>query len=112
MHHPAYGSSAQYGEDPELQWPFASLGIAAVFSGHAHLYERLNYDGIPYFVNGLGGRWKVLFARHSFGRPMAGSQVRYNRDYGAQLITANDACINFSFYNRNAELMDSYTLKK
>ena len=95
-----------------MQWPFASLGADAVFAGHAHLYERLDRAGIPYFVNGLGGRWKALPAIHHFGSPLEGSRVRYNVDYGAQLVTVDQTCINFSFYNRSGELIDSHTLRK
>ena len=43
---------------------------------------------------------------------MKSSQVRYNQDYGAQLVTADDTCINFTFYSRNGDLIDSYTLNK
>jgi hypothetical protein len=28
----------------------------AVFSGHAHVYERLEVDGKPFFISGFGGR--------------------------------------------------------
>jgi hypothetical protein len=55
LHHPPHSSSSNYGSDEELQWPFSAWGADAIFSGHAHLYERLVLDGIPYFVNGLGG---------------------------------------------------------
>jgi len=112
MHHPPYSSSSKYGSDEDMQWPYADWGVDAVFSGHAHLYERLYFDGIPFFVNGLGGRWKSIPQIHRFGDPDESSQVRYNQDYGAQLVTANEACINFTFYARSGELIDSYTLLK
>jgi hypothetical protein len=112
MHDPPYSSDSHHGSDQEMQWPFADLGVDAVLTGHAHLYERLIYDGIPYFVNGLGGRWKDLTPIHQFGQPLEGSRVRYNIDYGAQLVTVDDGCINFTFYNRSGELIDSYTVKK
>ena len=108
-HHLPYSSSSNYGSDEELQWPFSAWGADAVFSGHAHLYERLVLDGIPYFVNGFGGRWKTLMAVHRFGEVSEHSQVRYNRDYGAQLVTADETCINFTFYARSGEQIDSYT---
>ena len=111
-HHPPYSSDSHHGSDPEMQWPFAKLGVDAVFTGHAHLYERLHFEDIPYFVNGLGGRWKSLPAIHDFGSPLGGSQVRYNLDYGAQLVTVDETCINFSFYNRDGELIDSHTVYK
>ena len=111
-HHPPYSSSSNYGSNEELQWPFFVWGADAVFSGHAHLYERLVLEGIPYFVNGLGGRWKTLIAIHRFGEVSEHSQVRYNRDYGAQLVTADETCINFTFYARSGERIDSYTAYK
>ena len=112
MHHPPYSSSSKYGADEEVQWPFATWGADAILTGHAHLYERLFYDGIPLFVNGLGGRWRTIPQIHRFGSVAEHSQVRYNRDYGAQLVSVDETCINFSFYNRDAERIDSYTLKK
>jgi hypothetical protein len=112
MHHPPYSSSSKYDDDAAMQWPFAEWGADAVFAGHAHLYERLYYDGIPFFVNGLGGRWLTIPKIHYFGDPDERSQVRYNQDYGAQLVTVNDSCINFTFYSRDGNLIDSYTLEK
>jgi hypothetical protein len=109
MHHPPYTSSATYVPDQQVQWPYARWGADAVFAGHAHLYERLNYDGIPFFVNGLGGRWRSYSPIYRFGTALEGDQVRYNRDYGAQLVTLDEGCINFSFYNRDGEMIDSYT---
>jgi hypothetical protein len=111
MHHPPYGSSSNYGNSEFMQWPFAEWGADAVFAGHAHLYERL-YDEIPFFVNGLGGRWRTIPKIYYFGEIDERSQVRYNQDYGAQLVVANDVCMNISFYSRKGDLIDSYTLEK
>ncbi len=112
MHHPPFSSDSEHGSDPELQWHFAKMGVDAVFTGHSHVYERLEYDGISYYVNGLGGRWKSLPAIHQFGSPLDGSLLRYNIDYGAQLVTVDEDCMNTSFFNRSGELIDSYTLRK
>ncbi|MGD9092276.1 MAG: metallophosphoesterase [Anaerolineales bacterium] len=112
LHHPPYSSDSHHGSDLEMQWPFAELGVDAVFAGHAHLYERVDHEGIPYYINGLGGRWKALPAIHHFGAPLEGSQVRYNVDYGAQLVTVDQTCLNISFYSRDGELIDSYTVMK
>ena len=112
LHHPPYGSSSQHGSTETARWPYAKWGADAIFAGHAHLYERLYYDQIPYFVNGIGGRWLSVPSLHRFEEPLEGSQVRYNQDYGAQLVTASNTCINISFYNRSGELIDSYTMRK
>jgi len=63
-------------------------------------------DGFPYFVNGLGGA-----GIRTFGAPVAGSQVRYNGDYGALLIEADDAQMRFQFINRSGTLIDNFTLE-
>ena len=105
MHHTPYTSSMKRNPDKEIQWPYAAWGATAVLAGHDHLYERLEADGIPYFVNGAGG--KDLY---NFGRPEPESIVRYNQDHGAMLVQASDICINFTFYNRQGDLIDSITL--
>lgn len=106
LHHPPYSSGGKHGDDREMQWPYAEWEATAVLAGHQHSYERIHRDGIPYFVNGLGGRWRI----DTFDDPVAGSVARYNQDFGALLITASDSCINFSFFNRSDELVDSVTV--
>ncbi len=107
MHHTPYTSSLHRSSDPTLQWPYAAWGAAAVISGHDHLYERLEADGIPYLVNGAGGK-----SLYPFGPPEPESVVRYNRDYGALVMRATGDCLNISFYSRAHELIDSVTLRR
>lgn len=107
LHHPPYSSSSTHGSTPTMQWPFAAWGATAVLAGHDHTYERLHRDGIPYFVNGLGGR-----SIYPLGTPAPGSVVRYNLDYGAMRLEANPHCLNFRFYSRGGSLIDSITLYK
>ena len=109
LHHAPYSSGARHGSSESLQWAFASWGVDAVIAGHDHVYERIEQDNIPYFVNGLGGR-----PLRGFGSPVAGSQVRYSDDYGAMLIEATPDEITFSFYAvaDGGTLIDSYTLSK
>ncbi len=106
LHHAPFSSSGHHGSDPELQWDYAGMGTAAVVAGHDHLYERIMSDGMLYFVNGLGGNPSV----YNFGPPIPGSAARYNQDFGAMLISAGEACLNFRFYNRAGDLIDSHTL--
>ena len=104
MHHSPY-SSGPHGPVAWTRWPYALWGASTVISGHDHTYERLLVDGIPYFVNGLGGG-----AIYSFEHIMQGSQVRYNGDYGAMLIEAAPDLLTFQFITRYGELIDSYSL--
>ncbi len=107
MHHAPYSSSAKRPPDKEMRWPFAEWGATAVITGHDHIYERLEAEGIVYFINGLGGK-----DPYPIRRAAPESVVRYNEDYGAMLINASPTCINFSFYNRQNQLIDSYTLTR
>lgn len=104
FHHPPY-SSSNHGSTTALQWPFKEWGASVVLAGHDHAYERIIRDGFPYFVNGLGGA-----SKYSFGSPIAGSVVRYNADYGAQLVEATATTLTFKFYTRTGALIDTYTL--
>jgi hypothetical protein len=104
FHHAAY-SSGQHGSTIAMQWPFASWGADAVIAGHDHTYERVDIGGIPYFVNGLGGK-----SLYSFGTPVPGSQFRYNSNYGAMRIIADSAQMSFEFINIAGVLVDSFTM--
>jgi hypothetical protein len=105
FHHSPY-SSGNHGSNTSMQWPFASWGADAVISGHDHTYERLEINGIPYFVNGLGGR-----SRYDFGTPVAGSIVRYRDNYGAMLVDASDTAMTFQFINVDGAVIDTYTIE-
>jgi tartrate-resistant acid phosphatase type 5 len=104
MHQPPY-SSGMHGSIDWAQWPYRAWGATAVLCGHDHDYERLIIDGFPYFVNGLGGG-----EIYDFDAPIDGSQVRYNSDYGAMLVTADTVQINFQFITRSGEVIDNYTI--
>ncbi len=105
FHHAAYSSSSNHGSQEYMQWPFKDWGATAVLAGHDHTYERLIVDELLYFVNGLGGK-----SKYSFSTPIPGSQVRYNDDYGAMLVEANQDSMTFKFYSRASDLIDTYTL--
>ncbi len=105
LHHAPYSSSSAHGSSLWMQWPFEAWGADAVIGGHDHTYERLQVGGIPYFVNGVGG-----MSLYGFGAALPESVVRYNRDYGAMLVKADDARITFQFVNRRGEVIDRYKL--
>lgn len=61
FHHPIYSSGRRHGSDLNLRRMleplFVRYGVAAVFSGHDHIYERTKpQQGIQYFVSGTGGK--------------------------------------------------------
>lgn len=106
FHHAAY-SSGPHGSTVALQWPFRAWGASAVISGHDHHYERILTDGIPFFVNGLGG--KSIYQTYT---PVPNSQIRYSSDFGAMLLEASPDSLNFKFITRANKLIDTYTLHR
>lgn len=104
LHHPPY-TSGEEGSIDWVQWPFAQWGADAVLSGHEHLYERLQVDGIPYFIVGTGGG-----GLYNFGTPLPESQFRYNANFGAMLVTASGTEMLFEFYNRTGVLIDHFSI--
>jgi hypothetical protein len=124
FHHPPR-STAQH--DAIAAWmdlPYAAWGASAVFSGHQHVYERLNGSlsgepsggapkmsgpGIPYIVNGLAGHpW--LYDIHSC-TPYPGSEVRYNAAHGAMIggVVAGEMQMCFYSIEGGAKLVDSFS---
>jgi len=89
-----------------MQWPFGTWGADAVISGHDHTYERILVAGTVYFVNGLGGR-----SIYKFNAPVSGSQMRYNDDYGAMRVNADDVAIIFEFISLSGNIIDTYTIE-
>ena len=105
MHHAPYSSSS-HGSNTYMQWDYKGWGADAVLAGHDHTYERIVMDGLPYFVNGLGGN-----SIYPFYTPVVGSEVRYNNNYGAMLVTAIDTQITFQFWSRTPAKKDEYILQ-
>lgn len=104
FHHSPYSSGPHGGID-WMQWPFAEWGADVVFAGHNHVYERLDMDGIPLFINGLGGG-----PIYDFPNLAAGSLMRYNDDYGAMFVVADDRQMTFQFITRTGQMIDSFQL--
>jgi hypothetical protein len=104
MHHPPY-SSGYHGAVTWTRWPHKEWGASAVLSGHDHIYERLMVDGLPYFINGLGGG-----PRYPLGEIQPESEVRFRDEHGAMLVTATSDRLTFEFFTRHGERIDSYTL--
>ena len=107
FHHAPY-SSSYHSNNKDLQWDFAQLGIDAVLAGHDHIYERIERNGILYFVNGIGGadsNYRVWF-------PVKGSKFIYNKKYGYMLATVTSNTLKFQLYSQDNELVDEAIIKK
>lgn len=100
FHHTPY-SSGDFAV-PRMRWPFAAWGADVVIAGHDHTYERLSVDGIPYFVNGLGGS-----NRFGFSTTAPESQFKYVDEWGAMLVTVTRAGVTYEFYDFEGARVDT-----
>jgi hypothetical protein len=116
MHHPPYSSSTKHGSEEDMQWPYDEWGVTAVLAGHDHLYERIvrddytgDDDDILYFTTGAGGR-----SLYPIGTRTAGSEVRYNSNYGSMIVEASSTSITFEFWSveGGGTLIDTYTITR
>ncbi len=105
-HHAPY-VSGRVPDFEHMRWPFKAWGANAVLSGFYHVYERLSVEGVPYFVNGLGGAYIS-----GFGETDAHSRFRYDADNGAMLVDATDTRITFRFVDRRGRVVDEQALER
>ena len=114
MHFDPY-SSGRHGSISSVQWPFKQWGADAVVAGHDHNYERLEVGGLPYFVNGSGGR-----VMRAVGPPIPGSESLYNDTQGAMRVTVDGLVARFEFLSlddgargaNGGKLIDVLTIDK
>jgi len=83
MHHPVFSSGA-HGDEKGFSFLLPSLfkkySVAAVFSGHDHIYERSVKDGIQYIVfGGAGGRLYNKDSRNDYS-------VTFKKTHGFLMI--------------------------
>jgi len=102
---PPYSSGSVHGSVQASRWPYKAWGANLVLSGNEHNYERLTVDGMAYIVNGAGG-----VSLYGFANPLAGSEVRYNANYGALLIDADAQTLTGQFINIEGTVIDTFTL--
>ena len=89
-----------------MRWPFRAWGVSLVVSGHQHVYERIERDGMTYVLNGLGGHpW--LYDIHEC-KPVRGSRSRFNTAHGAMLMFVNRSTLSGAFYEHTGRVVDSF----
>ncbi|MEX1207138.1 MAG: metallophosphoesterase [Acidimicrobiia bacterium] len=105
FHHPPY-SSIPGKTSTWMRWPFAAWGADLVLSGDAHVYERLEADGLTYVVSGLGVN-NTAFD----GPTILESQAFWSEDApGALFVTACETSLHMEFRPVGYGVVDSHTL--
>ncbi len=105
FHHPPF-SSGPHGNNVKMQWSFYNLGINAVFSGHDHIYNRIEKKGeggMVYIVNGLGGRTSNECNISALSSETFDSFC-YDVDYGAIKATATEERLVVEFFSISSPL--------
>jgi hypothetical protein len=105
FHHPFQTSNSSHGPATYMNWGFETLGADLVMSGHNHFMERLSYGGIPWIVQGAGGR-----SHYSISSPAANSQFRNTVDYGFSIVTATETTLTHQFIKADGTVLDTITL--
>jgi hypothetical protein len=110
FHHAPYSSGYYHGswtnESHHMRWPFHEWGAHAVLTGHDHIYERLQVNGLVYFVNGVGGD-----SRDPLHFPLVpGSARQFTADFGALRVDAAENYLLFRFFTWRGALIDQYRL--
>jgi hypothetical protein len=78
-HHPPH--SARTRSQEEFRFPYDKWGVCMVMSGHDHTLQHLEFDGVHYVVNGIGGG-----SLHEFEEIMEGTQFRLSGQFGAVFL--------------------------
>jgi acid phosphatase type 7 len=111
LHRPVYGTGPHAVHDTKVLAPilapiFKKHGVGVVFSGHDHVYERSEVDGIIYIVTGGGGA--PLYPKRKGSSPY--SKVFVPKHNFVDLSLNSDGLLGEAFGDDGA-LLDSFVVK-
>jgi predicted phosphodiesterase len=112
FHHPLYSNGRSHGPDLDLRTRltplFREYGVNAVFSGHEHVYERLQpEDSIYYFILGNSGKLMT----HDF-RSSEGMQKGFDTDQSFMLVEVTGDSLYFQTVSRGGHTIDSGSVER
>jgi 3',5'-cyclic AMP phosphodiesterase CpdA len=107
FHHPLYSDGGRHGSNVELRVVLEPLlvryGVAVVFSGHEHVYQRTTAQkGITYFVEGSSGQ-----LRKGNMRPTAMTAASFDQDQTFMLVEIDGNELRFRTISRTGRVVDS-----
>ena len=111
MHHPPYSISLHGGHrDLRERWTplFEKYAVSAVFSGHDHVYERAEHNGLRYFVSGGGGA--PLYPRSPKAKQIDKDAVlRFERAYNFVRVNVTASQIEVAALRVDGTLIETTT---
>ena len=111
LHHPLY-TSGRYGWQARLtRWQLepvlADHGVAVVFSGHEHLYQRTRLQrGVLYFITGGAGS-----LRRGDGRVTSTIARSFDKDFHFMLVEIAQDALYFQAITREGGTIDAGVLR-
>jgi predicted MPP superfamily phosphohydrolase len=107
FHHPLYSDGGRHGSNVELRVVLEPLlvryGVAVVFSGHEHVYQRTTpQKGITYFIEGSSGQ-----LRKGNMRPTAMTAASFDQDQTFMLVEIDGNEMRFRTISRTGRIVDS-----
>lgn len=113
FHHPLYSSAGRHGSELALREVleplFVKYNVSVVFTGHDHVYERIEpQQGISYFVVGSGGQLRSGDLRRASPLTAKG----YDRDLTFLVAEINGDELTFQAITRGGQVVDSGIIKR
>jgi predicted MPP superfamily phosphohydrolase len=111
FHHAIYSNGKRHGSNVELRVRLEPLmvryGVNVVFSGHDHLYERLQpQKGINYFVEGASGQLRAGV------RESETNAFAFDREQSFMLVEIRRDELGFRTISRTGVVVDSGTIRR
>jgi 3',5'-cyclic AMP phosphodiesterase CpdA len=107
FHHPLYSDGGRHGSDVQLRVKLEPMlvryGVAVVFAGHDHIYERTKpQKGITYFVEGSSGELRKGDVKSS-----AMTAAYFDQDQAFMLVEVAGDDMFFQAKSRTGRTVDS-----
>jgi hypothetical protein len=112
FHHPLYGNGKRHGSAVDIRLLLEPLlvkyGVAVVFTGHDHVYERLKpQKGVYYFVTGSGGQ-----LRRGGLAPSQSTAAGFDQDRAFLIAEVDADTLSFQTIARTGATVDSGSIPR
>ena len=112
FHHPLYSNAARHGSSVDLRILiepiFVKYGVNVVFSGHDHVYERIQpQKGINYFVSGAAGQLRAGNMRRS-----SQTAASFDQDQSFMAVEISGTEMFFQAISRTGKTVDSGVIRR
>ena len=112
FHHPLYGNAKRHGSTVDIRVLLEPLlvkyGVAVVFTGHDHVYERLKpQKGVHYFVTGSGGQ-----LRKGDLVPSETTAAGFDQDQAFMIVEVDGDTLFFQTISRTGATVDAGTIPR